>query len=108
MECDIILWGKIMIEIKDAIVKSKVFISEVYDQSDELLLDSAKSDGNKWLVTFRVPLIIKPINNMQQLIGMNKRIFYKTVIIDETGSIIEIKDEDLPNSQAQEILAEAI
>ena len=92
-----------MIELKDAITKSKEFLFEVYEQPEEMILDSAKSADNYWLIKFRVPLNIKPINSLQNVLGINKRIFYKTVKVDQEGNIIEIIDEDLPHNQTIDI-----
>jgi len=92
-----------MIELKDAIAKGKEFLLEVYEQPEEIILDSAKSDDNYWLMKFRVPLNMKPINSLQNALGINKRIFYKTVKVDENGNIIEIIDEDLPQNQSVDI-----
>ena len=97
-----------MIELKDAIVNGKEFLIEVYGQPDEILLDSAKSDENYWLIKFRVPINIKPINSLQNVLGINKRIFYKTVKIDEGGKIIEIINEDLPQNQTTDIQPQAV
>lgn len=97
-----------MIELKKAITIAKEFISEVFEQSDEVILDSAKSEENYWLVKFRVPLKIKPVNSLQNMLGINARIFYKTVKIDKKGKVIGILDEDLPNHQTSEIQVQAI
>ena len=97
-----------MIELRDAIAKGKEFLLEVYGQPEEIILDSAKSDDNCWLVKFRVPLNIKPINSLQNVHGINKRIFYKTVKVDENGEIIEIIDGDLPQDQPTDIQPQAV
>ena len=97
-----------MIDIKEAIAKGKEILSEIYGQPEELLLDSAKSDDDFWLVKFRVPLIIKPVNSLQNILGINKRIFYKTVKVDQAGNIIEIIDEDLPQQQTTDIQPQTI
>lgn len=97
-----------MIELKDAISKSKEFLLEVYGQPEEVILDSAKPDNDYWLVKFRVPLSIKPINSLQNVLGINKRIFYKTVKVDENGKIIEILDADLPENQSNDIQPQTI
>ena len=96
-----------MVEITEAIKTGKKFINEVYENSDEVILDSADSDENIWLIKFRVPINIKPINSLQNIIGINKRIFYKTVKIDEEGKVIGIVD-DLPKSQDSEIQSETV
>jgi CBS domain containing-hemolysin-like protein len=92
-----------MIELRDAIAKGKEFLLEVYGQPEEIILDSAKSDDNCWLVKFRVP-----INSLQNVLGINKRIFYKTVKVDENGEIIEIIDGDLPQDQPTDIQPQAV
>lgn len=92
-----------MIELKDAIAKGKDFLLEVYEKPEGIILDSAKSDDNYWLVKFRVPLNMKPINSLQNALGINKRIFYKTVKVNENGNITEIIDEDLPQNQSVDI-----
>lgn len=97
-----------MVEIKEAIKIGKNFIQEVYENSDEVMLDSADSRENMWLVRFRVPISIKPINSLQNIIGINKRIFYKTVKIDEEGNVIGIADDDLPTVQSSEIQTETV
>ncbi len=97
-----------MVEIKEAIKIGKNFIQEVYENSDEVMLDSADSRKNMWLVKFRVPISIKPINSLQNIIGINKRIFYKTVKIDEEGNVIGIADDDLPAGQSSEIQTETV
>jgi hypothetical protein len=97
-----------MIELKDAISKGKEFLLEVYGQSEEVILDSAKPDNDFWLVKFRVPLSIKPINSLQNVLGINKRIFYKTVKVDKNGKIIEILDADLPENQTTDIQPQTV
>lgn len=96
-----------MVEIKEAIKIGKNFIQEVYENSDEVILDSADSRENMWLIKFRVPLSVKPLNSLQNIIGINKRIFYKTVKIDEEGNIVAVAD-DLPTSQSSEIQTETV
>ena len=76
-----------MIELKDAIAKGKEFISEVYGEPDEVTLESAEFEKTGWLIKFRIPLPIKPINSLQNVLGINRRIFYKTVKIDKKGKI---------------------
>ncbi|CAN5367345.1 hypothetical protein BH20ACI1_BH20ACI1_15440 [soil metagenome] len=97
-----------MVEIKEAIKIGKNFIQEVYENSDEVMLDSADSRENMWLIKFRVPISIKPINSLQNIIGINKRIFYKIVKIDEEGNVIGIADDDLPTVQSSEIQTETV
>ncbi len=98
-----------MIEITDAIAKSKEFLLEVYQQPEDLMLDSfRKSDENYWLIKFRVPLKIQPINSLQNVLGINKRIFYKTVKIDENGAVVEIIDGDLPQNAITDIETQAV
>ncbi len=97
-----------MIDIKEAITKGKEILGEIYGQPDDLLFDSAKAHDNGWLVKFRVPLKIKPINSLQNVLGINKRIFYKTVRFDYDGEIIEIIDEDLSDNQAADIQPQTI
>jgi hypothetical protein len=97
-----------MIELKDAIEKAKEFISEVYGQPEEVTLESAKPKKTYWLIKFRIPLSIKPINSLQNVLGINKRIFYKTVRIDKKGKVVEILDEDLPTSQSPEIQPQTV
>lgn len=97
-----------MIDIKEAVTKGKEILGEIYGQPEDLLFDSAKSYDNEWLVKFRVPLNIKPVNSLQNVLGVNRRIFYKTVRFDQNGEIIEITDEDLPNNQAKEIHPQAV
>lgn len=97
-----------MIEIKEAIKIGKEFIREVYEDADEVILDSADSSNNNWSVKFRVPLSIKPINSLQNALGINKRIYYKTVKIDENGKITGVVDEDLPKVQTPEIQTETV
>ncbi len=97
-----------MIEIKDAIKIGKEFILEVYENPDEVILDSAGSDEKNWLIKFRLPLNIKPINSLQNVLGINKRIFYKTVKIDENGKVVGIIDEDLPTGQSSEIQPQTV
>jgi len=92
-----------MIELKEAIANGKEFLNEIYGQPEEIILDSAKSDDSHWLIKFRIPLNIKPINSLQNVLGINKRIFYKTVKINQEGKIIEIIDENLPNNQTADI-----
>ena len=97
-----------MIEIRDAIAKGKEILLDVYGQNEELLLESAKPNENYWLVKFRVPLNIKPINSLQNVLGINKRIFYKTVKINETGEIVEIIDEDMPQNETTDIQPQTV
>jgi hypothetical protein len=92
-----------MFELKKAIANGKDFLNEIYGRPEEILLDSAKPDDNYWLIKFRIPPNIKPINNLQNILGINKRIFYKTVKIDENGEIIEVIDEGLPQNQTIDI-----
>jgi hypothetical protein len=92
-----------MIELKQAIKTGKEFLNEIYGQPEEIILDSAKPDENYWLIKFRIPLNIKPINSLQDVLGINKRIFYKTVKINENGEVIEIINEDLPQNQTTDI-----
>ena len=96
-----------MIEIKEAIKIGKEFLLEVYENPEEVVLNSVGLSENMWLVTFRVPLNVKPINSLQNILGVNKRIFYKTVKIDEKGNVIGIIDEDLPTGQSSEIQPQA-
>ncbi|MGI8883787.1 MAG: hypothetical protein ACR2IA_06040 [Pyrinomonadaceae bacterium] len=92
-----------MIELKEAIENGKNFLNDIYGQPEEIILDSAKPDDNYWLIKFRIPLNIKPINTLQNVLGINKRIFYKTVKVDENGRIIEIINEELSQSQTIDI-----
>jgi hypothetical protein len=91
-----------MIELKKAIDIGKSFILDVYEKPEEVILDSANKSENNWLLKFRVPLKIQPINSLQNVLGINKRIFYKTVKVDENGDVIGIIDEDLPKGQASD------
>jgi hypothetical protein len=91
-----------MIELKKAIDIGKSFILDVYEKPEEVILDSANKSENNWLLKFRVPLKIEPINSLQNVLGINKRIFYKTVKVDENGDVIGIIDEDLPKGQASD------
>ena len=97
-----------MIENKKAIKIGKDFLLEVYENSEDIILNSFSLAENTWLVTFRVPLSIKPINSLQNVLGVNKRIFYKTVKIDEEGNVFGIIDEDLPTGQSSEIQTESV
>lgn len=97
-----------MIDIKEAIAKGKEILSETYGQPEGLLLDSAKIYDSGWLVKFRVPLNIKPVNSLQNVLGITKRIFYKTVRFDADGEIIEIIDEDLPQNQTIDIQPQTV
>jgi len=92
-----------MIELKEAIENGKNFLNDIYGQPEEIILDSAKPDDNYWLIKFRIPLNIKPINTLQNVLRINKRIFYKTVKVDENGRIIEIINEELSQSQTIDI-----
>ena len=92
-----------MIELKEAIENGKNFLNDIYGQPEEIILDSAKPDDNYWLIKFRIPLNNKPINTLQNVLGINKRIFYKTVKVDENGRIIEIINEELSQSQTIDI-----
>lgn len=97
-----------MIDIKEAITKGKEILGDIYGQPEDLLFDSAKSLDSGWLVKFRVPLSIKPVNSLQNVLGINKRIFYKTVRFDQGGEIVEIIDEDLPDNQAKDIQPQTV
>jgi hypothetical protein len=92
-----------MIELKKAIDIGKNFILDVYEKPEEVILDSANKSENYWLLKFRVPLNIKPINNLQNVLGINKRIFYKTVKLDENGEVIGVIDAELPKTQPVEV-----
>jgi hypothetical protein len=92
-----------MIELKEAVKIGKEFILDVYDKPEEVVLDSAKPSETNWLVRFRVPLNFKPINSLQNVLGVNKRIFYKTIKIDDGGKVIEIIDEAPPTGNANEL-----
>ena len=85
-----------MIELKKAINIGKEFLFEVLDKPEELILDSANLLDEFWLIKFRVPLKVTPINSLQNVLGVNKRIFYKIVKIDEEGNVMGIIDEELP------------
>ena len=85
-----------MIELKKAINIGKEFLFEVLDKPEELILDSANLSDNFWLIKFRVPLSVTPIHSLQNILGVNKRIFYKTVKIDDEGNVMGIIDEELP------------
>lgn len=97
-----------MIEIKEAVRIGKEILLEVYENPDEVVLNSVDLSENMWLVTFRVPLSIKPINSLQNVLGINKRIFYKTVKIDKEGNVLGIVDEDMPKKQLSEIRPESV
>jgi hypothetical protein len=97
-----------MIEIKDAIKIGKDFLLEIYEKTpEEVVLNSVGSFENMWLVTFRVYLNVKPINSLQNILGVNNRIFYKTVKIGEDGNVVGFIDEDLPTGQSSEIQPQA-
>lgn len=91
-----------MVELKDAITNGKAFIFEVFDKPEEIILDSANREDSYWLVKYRVLLNIKPLNGLQNVLGISKRIFYKTVKIDENGEIVGILDEDLPRNSTSD------
>ena len=101
-------YDRVGIAIIEKVAKGKEILLEVYGQPEELILESAKSDENYWLVKFRMPLNIKPINSLQNALGINKRIFYKTVKIDENGEIVEIIDEDLPQNETTDIQPQTV
>jgi hypothetical protein len=96
-----------MIDLKDAIEKGREFLVEVYKQpnndNDGVILDSAKPENKYWLIKYRVPLSVKPINSLQNVLGISKRIYYKTVKIDKKGNVLEIIDEQLPKFVDSEI-----
>jgi hypothetical protein len=92
-----------MIELKEAVKIGKEFILDVYDKPDDVILDSAKPLETNWLVRFRVPLNFKPINSLQNVLGVNKQIFYKTIKIDDRGKVIEIIDEAPPAGNSNEL-----
>ncbi len=97
-----------MVEIKEAVKIGEEFLKEVYENADDIMFDSADSSDKIWSVKFRVPLSVKPINSLQNALGINKRIFYKTVKIDEDGNITGVTDEDLPKAQTPEIQTETV
>jgi hypothetical protein len=84
-----------MLEIKDAISSAENTLKEIYKNPDEMLFESADliEELNTWMITFRVPLKIKPVSQLQGILGIQNRIFHKTVKIDENGKILGIIDQ---------------
>jgi hypothetical protein len=87
-----------MIEINDAIKKGKQFVfqnykSPDYKTSDEIILVSANMARSNWYLQFRVPLNVPPVSDLQNILKINKRIFYITVKLDKSGKIIGVDDE---------------
>jgi hypothetical protein len=93
-----------MIEINEAITKGKQFVfhnykSPDYKTPDEIILVSADKIRQVWFIQFRVPLTVVPVSGLQNMLGINKRIFYITVKINKTGEIIGVADDEIPKSQ---------
>jgi hypothetical protein len=97
-----------MIKLQDAVKIGKETISEIYEKPEEVILDSADKLENNWLVKFRVPINIKPINSLQNILGIQKRIFYKIVKIDENGDVIGLIDAELPKTQPIEVETKSV
>ncbi len=84
-----------MLEIKDAIASAESTLNEIYKNPEEMLFESANliEELNTWMITFRVPLKIKPVSQLQGILGIHNRIFYKTVKIDGNGKTLGIIDQ---------------
>ncbi|CAN5723140.1 hypothetical protein BH24ACI1_BH24ACI1_15710 [soil metagenome] len=82
-----------MIGLKEAIKVAKDFINEVYEKQPDLLLESARLDKDEkiWSVSFSLPRKYEPINQLQVALGLNHRIVYKTVKIDENGEVTSME-----------------
>jgi hypothetical protein len=94
-----------MIEINEAIKKGKQFVfqnykSPDYKNAEDIILISADKIRQVWSVQFRVPLTVVPVSGLQNVLGINKRIFYITVKINKTGDIIGVTDNETPKDQA--------
>jgi hypothetical protein len=87
--------GEDMLELKDAISSAESTLNEIYKSPDEMLFESADliEERNTWMITFRVPLKIKPVSQLQGILGIQNRIFHKTVKIDGNGKILGIIDQ---------------
>ncbi len=91
-----------MIGLKDAIRIGKDFIYEVYDKNEGFLLEAASiaKDENIWYVSFSLPHKLVPVNQLQSALGLDRRVIYKTVKIDETGEVISM-EMGVPNLESE-------
>jgi hypothetical protein len=96
-----------MIEINEAITKGKQFVfqnykSPDYKNAEDIILVSADKIRQIWFIQFRVPLTVAPVSGLQNVLGINKRIFYITVKINKTGEIIGVLDNETPKDQPRQ------
>ncbi len=79
-----------MIGLKSAIKVAKDFIYEVYEREEDLLLESASlnKDENIWYISFSLPRKFEPVNNLQVTLGLDRRVVYKTVKVDQEGEVL--------------------
>lgn len=82
-----------MIGLRDAIKIAKDFIYEVYEKKEDLLLESASFDKNEnvWYVSFSLPRKFEPVNQLQLALGLDRRVIYKTVKIDDNGEVFSME-----------------
>lgn len=79
-----------MIDLKEATEIAKNFITE-QEQLDDIHLETVllSPDKERWQVVFSYSQRLESINDLQKLLGIKDRKFYKKVIIDnETKEII--------------------
>jgi len=83
-----------MIELKDAVKKTKDFIVEFFGEPERIQLEafSLSDNKNSWSVTYSFWRKSEPINQLQLVLGITGRKIYKTIEIDiESGDVIAMK-----------------
>jgi hypothetical protein len=79
-----------MVDIKTAIKNSLQFVSEFYHPTEEPIVESAVEKEPGWQVTFRVSIKSGHPNQLQNILGLHARVFYKTIQLDQDGKIIGV------------------
>lgn len=92
-----------MIDLKEAIAIAKNFIIEMDGEKDDFHLESAvlSLDKESWQVTYSYKRKLENLNDLQKILGVKERKFYKKVIIDSKDKkIIGYFDNAYDKSEA--------
>lgn len=81
-----------MIELKEAINIAKSFVDEIYGKEDSLLESAFFNENERvWYVSFSIPRKFSAVSKLQETLGFNRQIAFKTLKIDETGKVLSME-----------------
>lgn len=91
----------VMIDLKEATEIAKNFLAE-YENSSDIHLENVllSPDNKRWQVVFSYSQKLENINDLQKLLGIKVRKFYKKVIIDNENKQVIGYDNAYDNREA--------